>query len=180
MKSDARQHNIVILDDDHFPEGRVSVYILPEFERRGIHNVKHYKTYHDLKGALEKGAISPSDLFVVDSSLGDEPDGRYVNFEIVIPSLLGMHGISHKNILPASGGDVGMFNNQWFFDYLERIGKGWDWGQEGLKSTGLTGRPKDIVETIVNYFESLHPGEIKSEVRSEVDPDTEGIHGRLR
>ena len=156
-------HKIVILDDDHYPEGRVSLKIIPEFEKRGV-EVVHYKTFKALQDDIFNGTLDRNSLFVIDSSLEDEPDHQYYDFKRTVPSLIDRLNIRYKHIIPASGGVEGKTNNDYFFTFLENIGRVEDWGQRCLENFGLTGDPVKVVDEILGYHDVLYPGEIKREV----------------
>ena len=161
-------HKIVILDDDHYPEGRVSQGVMPEFKSRNINNVVHYKTFDDLKKDIFNRTIDTDSLFVIDSSLIDEPDGHFIDFGRTIPAMLGMLEINYKHIIPASGGSEGRTNNDVFFELLSRQDKIENLGQRCLENIGLSGDPKKVVNAIVDYHDELYPNEINAELKKEI------------
>lgn len=175
-------HKIILLDDDHYPEGRVSKYILPEFKKLSIgKNVIHYKTFAELKKDILARKVERDSLFVMDSSLEEEPDRHLMDFTKTIPIMLGTLGIKHKNIIPASGGSNGYQNNGFFFDYLARIEKVEDWGQRCLEISGFTGKPSEVVQSIIEYHQVLYPDEIKNELTKEVSiPSQETVQEMRR
>lgn len=148
---------IVILDDDHYPEGRVSDKLMPEFKYRHLDiEVVHYRTFQTLSKAINKGEVSKSDLLVLDSTLDEEPDGHSLEFGQTIPALLDM-GIKAKYMMPASGGREGSENNRVFEEIIERRGRQLDWQQMDLSGLGLSGNPLMIADKILDYFYVLNP-----------------------
>lgn len=117
-----------------------------------------------MKMDILEGRLDSDSLFIVDSSLEDEPNREYYDFKRSIPAMLDMLDIHYKHIIPASGGVEGRVNNNFFFTFLENRDKIEDWGQRCLESYGLTGSPKNVVDAILEYHEVLYPGEIKREV----------------
>jgi hypothetical protein len=94
------ESKIIILDDDIWPDGRITNQILPEFKRRGLDQyVHHYSTFADLKKDLQNGTVSTNNLFVLDSSLDKEPNRKPLSFCNTIP-WLNSHGISITKMKP--------------------------------------------------------------------------------
>lgn len=148
---------IVILDDDHYPEGRVSDKLMPEFNYRRLNiEIKHYLTFDSLSKAINKGDVSKTDLLVLDSTLDDEPDGHRLEFGQTIPALLDM-GIKAKYMMPGSGGREGTENNKVFEEIIERRGRQLDWQQMDLSGLGLSGNPLTVADKILEYFYELNP-----------------------
>lgn len=148
---------IVILDDDHYPEGRISQKLIPEFNYRHLSiEVKHYRTFQALTEAINRGYVSKLDLLVLDSTLDDEPNGHRLEFGQTIPVLLDM-GIKPKHIMPGSGGTAASINNGVFEEIIERRGRQIDWRQMDLKNIGLSGNPLTVATKILDYFQELYP-----------------------
>jgi len=166
--SEDKKHKIVILDDDHYPEGRVSVWIMPVFRELGITNAVHYKTFASMKKDILFGKLDRNSLFILDSSLCDEPDGHLWEFGKTVPTLLDECGVNYKQIVPASGGKEGRNNNSVFFQMLEMRGKIENFGQRCLEFQGLTGDPEKVVKSIVDYHNELFPNEIYIETKKEM------------
>jgi len=148
---------IVILDDDHYPEGRVSDKLMPEFNYRHLNiEVKHYLTFDSLSKAINRGDVSKSDLIVLDSTLDEEPDGHRLEFGQTVPALLDM-GIKPKYLMPGSGGRTGAQNNRVFEEIIERRGRQMNWQQMDLSELGLSGNPLTVADKILEYFHELNP-----------------------
>lgn len=148
---------IIILDDDHYPEGRVSEKLMPEFKYRHLDiEVKHYRTFASLSEAINRGDITKLDLLVLDSTLDDEPDGHRLEFGQTVPALLDM-GIKPKHMMPGSGGREGTENNKVFEEIIERRGRQMDWQQMDLSGVGLSGNPLTAADKILDYFYELNP-----------------------
>ena len=163
---------IIILDDDIWPTGRITERILPEFKKRGLDkHLIHYNTFNKLRQDLLEGRLSRSNLFVLDSSLEKEPDGKLLGFQNTVPSLIS-HGIKVRNMMPGSGWKEGVKNNLWFEEYAERRGRSIRLNQMTLFASGLSGDPEKVVNGILTYHEELFPGTIQKE--SESTPCTEG------
>lgn len=163
-----KDHKIVILDDDKYPEGRVSERVVPAFHDLGFDAVVHYRTFDEMKNDILRERLSRDALFIVDSSLEEEPDHHLKDFGNTIPAMLDMLEINYKHIMPASGKPEGRENNRIFFKILERRGKIEDWGQRALEAGGLAGNPARIARSILEYFDVLYPGELSREVKREI------------
>jgi len=148
---------IIILDDDHYPEGRVSDKLMGEFRKRKLDvDIRHYKTFASLTRAIHSKEISITDLYVIDSTLDEEPDGHRKEFGHTIPALLDM-GIKAKYMMPGSGGMEGRANNQVFEDIMERRSRQVSWAQMDLKERGLSGNPFTVADKILGYYHELNP-----------------------
>ena len=159
------ESQIIILDDDAWPDGRITRQVLPEFKKRGLGKyVHHYPTFTELKEDLESGKLSKNNLFVLDSSI-QEPSGQRFSFENTVPWLLD-HGIKTRRMMPGSSWDyknTGVKNNLWFEEFVRRRGRTIRLNQMALFHSGLAGNPESVVNGILAYYKELYPGKIQKE-----------------
>jgi hypothetical protein len=160
---------IIILDDDHYPDGRVTKSLLPEFKNRGLEGiVTHFKTFAEYRDFLAiRKNLEEVGLIIMDSSLLE--DTHSYNFEQTIPYTVDTLVEARRKdlvrcIMPASGNlTEGVKNNRYAEEYLQRRGFNVDWQQTSLSSGGLSENPGKICDKIIGFYENKYPGMISKE-----------------
>lgn len=162
---------IIILDDDHYPDGRVSQRLIPEFKKRGLDNlVTHLKTFAEYREFLDNSQnLKDIGLIIMDSSLEDREHHTIKSFGDTLPYTIDTLIDHHRKdllkcVMPASGNLIeGVKNNRYAEEMFARRNIVMDWQQTSLGNGGLSEDSVKVCDKIIGTYENKYPGMLSQE-----------------
>ena len=181
-----KPRKIIILDDDHYPEGRITQKLLPVFEDHNLRDlVIHFDTFSEYKKYLDDPQnIKEVGIIVMDCSLVNE--NKMYTFQETLPFTISVATTYRldllKCIMPASGNMAeGIKNNRYAEELFDRRGYIMDWEQTALSNGGLAYQnTESIFQNIAALYEKRYPGVLSKEgVRKSVEQNTQKPEGNV-